>query len=75
MTEGLGDARESVRNAISFLYRIMDEEGPFEGIIGYPEGNYRRNTLAHRVAKVRRERETTNVQKCSLLRRVTSNDT
>ena len=38
MTEGLGDARESVRNAISFLYRIMDEEGPFEGIIGYSEG-------------------------------------
>ena len=38
MVDGLGDARQSVRRALDYLYRIMEEEGPFEGIIGYSEG-------------------------------------
>lgn len=28
----------SVQEALDYLYRIMEEEGPFDGIIGYSEG-------------------------------------
>lgn len=38
MTVGVHDGRESLRNAIEYLYRIMDEMGPFDGILGYSEG-------------------------------------
>jgi Serine hydrolase (FSH1) len=38
MAEGLGDSRESLRKAIAFLYEIMEQDGPFDGIIGYSEG-------------------------------------
>lgn len=37
LTDG-ADGRDSLRDAINLLYRIMDEEGPFEGILGYSEG-------------------------------------
>lgn len=30
--------RSSAQEAIMYLYRVMDEYGPFEGIIGYSEG-------------------------------------
>jgi len=29
---------ESAQEALDYLYRIMEEEGPFDGIIGYSEG-------------------------------------
>jgi len=29
---------ESARNAIDYLYDIMEKDGPFDGIIGYSEG-------------------------------------
>lgn len=36
--EGVASSLLSTRRAIKFLIKIMDEEGPFEGIIGYSEG-------------------------------------
>jgi hypothetical protein len=38
MKFGLPDGRPSCRRAMEYLYKIMDEQGPFEGIIGYSEG-------------------------------------
>ncbi|OCL14367.1 hypothetical protein AOQ84DRAFT_371348 [Glonium stellatum] len=38
MKVGVSDGRQSTQDAIAYLYRIMEEEGPFEGIIGYSEG-------------------------------------
>jgi hypothetical protein len=32
------NGRHSVQEAIDYLYCIMEEEGPFDGIIGYSEG-------------------------------------
>jgi hypothetical protein len=29
---------QSAQNAMDYLYRIMEEDGPFDGIIGYSEG-------------------------------------
>jgi hypothetical protein len=29
---------ESAQDAIDYLYRIMEKDGPFDGIIGYSEG-------------------------------------
>jgi Serine hydrolase (FSH1) len=31
-------SNESVQEALDYLYAIMEEEGPFDGIIGYSEG-------------------------------------
>jgi Serine hydrolase (FSH1) len=31
-------SNESVQEALDYLYQIMEEEGPFDGIIGYSEG-------------------------------------
>ncbi|KAE9375120.1 hypothetical protein N431DRAFT_453798 [Stipitochalara longipes BDJ] len=31
-------SNESVQEALDYLYEIMEEEGPFDGIIGYSEG-------------------------------------
>jgi hypothetical protein len=33
-----GFHNESAQEALEYLYRIMDEKGPFDGIIGYSEG-------------------------------------
>lgn len=38
MKEGVASCILSTISAIQYLFRIMDEEGPFEGIIGYSEG-------------------------------------
>jgi hypothetical protein len=38
MKEGVASCVLSTIAAIQFLFRIMEEEGPFEGIIGYSEG-------------------------------------
>lgn len=35
--DGYG-GNESAEEALEYLYRIMEEEGPFDGIIGYSEG-------------------------------------
>lgn len=32
------DGRASLRDAIDYLFRIIEEEGPFDGILGYSEG-------------------------------------
>jgi len=37
LTDG-ADGRDSLRDAIELLYKIMADEGPFEGILGYSEG-------------------------------------
>jgi hypothetical protein len=31
-------SNQSARDALDYLYRIMEKEGPFDGIIGYSEG-------------------------------------
>lgn len=31
-------SNQSAHEALDYLYRIMEEEGPFDGIIGYSEG-------------------------------------
>lgn len=31
-------SNQSAKDALSYLYRIMEKEGPFDGIIGYSEG-------------------------------------
>ena len=38
LLKGSLSARRSTVEAIEYLYRIMEEEGPFDGIIGYSEG-------------------------------------
>lgn len=38
MKEGIADSRRSTNDTIDYLLRIMDEDGPFDGIIGYSEG-------------------------------------
>jgi Serine hydrolase (FSH1) len=37
-TDGNWGSNQSVQNAIDYLYRVMEEDGPFDGIIGYSEG-------------------------------------
>ncbi|KAJ9142374.1 Serine hydrolase FSH [Pleurostoma richardsiae] len=38
MKEGVATAHKSTENAMKYLIRIMEERGPFDGIIGYSEG-------------------------------------
>ncbi len=38
MREGVATAHKSTDNAMKFLLKIMEERGPFDGIIGYSEG-------------------------------------
>lgn len=38
MREGVATAHKSVDKAMSYLTKIIQERGPFEGIIGYSEG-------------------------------------
>lgn len=38
MKEGIASSHKSADAALKFLLKIMDERGPFEGIIGYSEG-------------------------------------
>ena len=33
-----GSGNQSAQGAIDYLYRVMEEDGPFDGIIGYSEG-------------------------------------
>jgi hypothetical protein len=45
MKEGVASCVLSTISAIQFLFKIMEEEGPFEGIIGYSEGATMAGTL------------------------------
>jgi len=38
MREGIASSHKSTDNALKYLVKIMEERGPFEGIIGYSEG-------------------------------------
>lgn len=38
MKEGVATAHKSTDNAMKYLVKIMEERGPFDGIIGYSEG-------------------------------------
>jgi len=38
MREGIASAHRSTDNALKYLVKIMEERGPFDGIIGYSEG-------------------------------------
>jgi hypothetical protein len=38
MREGIATAHRSTDNALKYLVKIMEERGPFDGIIGYSEG-------------------------------------
>lgn len=38
MREGIASTHKSTANALKYLLKIMEERGPFEGIIGYSEG-------------------------------------
>ena len=38
MKEGVASSVLSTSRAIQYLFDIMEQEGPFEGIIGYSEG-------------------------------------
>lgn len=38
MKEGLASSHRSTNNALVYLLKIMEERGPFDGIIGYSEG-------------------------------------
>lgn len=38
MREGISTSHRSTSNAIKYIVKIMEERGPFEGIIGYSEG-------------------------------------
>lgn len=33
-----GDLNHSAKEAMNYLYRVMEKEGPFDGIVGYSEG-------------------------------------
>ena len=45
LPHGEEPVRVSVHNALDRLYRTMDEEGPFEGVLGYSEGATLASTL------------------------------
>ena len=45
MKEGVGTSHRSTDAALKFLLKIMEEQGPFEGIIGYSEGATVASTL------------------------------
>jgi len=56
----------SAQKAIDYLYRIMEDEGPFDGIIGYSEGATMAATL---LLHEQRRYETTGIPpmfKCAL---------
>lgn len=38
MADGVADSRQSTREAVRYLYEIMERSGPFDGVIGYSEG-------------------------------------
>ena len=38
MREGLATTHKSTGNAVKYLVKIMEQRGPFDGIIGYSEG-------------------------------------
>jgi hypothetical protein len=38
MTYGVADTAQSAANTLEYLYSVMEEEGPFDGIVGYSEG-------------------------------------
>ncbi|TAQ85427.1 hypothetical protein B7494_g6245 [Chlorociboria aeruginascens] len=38
MPKGENDARQNIREALDTLYQTMEDQGPFDGIIGYSEG-------------------------------------
>ncbi|KAK3332338.1 serine hydrolase FSH [Cercophora scortea] len=38
MREGIASSHRSTDNALKYLVKIMEERGPFDGIIGYSEG-------------------------------------
>jgi predicted esterase len=38
MREGIATAHQSTDNALKYLLKMMEERGPFDGIIGYSEG-------------------------------------
>jgi hypothetical protein len=38
MREGVADSRKSTDTAMNYLFKVMEEQGPFDGIIGYSEG-------------------------------------
>ncbi len=38
MKEGVASSHKSADAALKFLFKVMKEKGPFEGIIGYSEG-------------------------------------
>jgi len=45
MKEGVATSHKSTESTLKLLLRIMEEEGPFEGIIGYSEGATVASTL------------------------------
>ena len=38
MREGVADSRKSTDTAMNYLFKVMEEQGPFDGVIGYSEG-------------------------------------
>ena len=36
--DGDDSCNQSAQDAIDYIYRIMEEDGPFDGILGYSEG-------------------------------------
>ncbi|KAI9721417.1 MAG: hypothetical protein M1828_005167 [Chrysothrix sp. TS-e1954] len=59
-------ARVSVHNALDKLHRVMDEEGPFEGVLGYSEGATLASTLLLYDEKRRRSDGRERRLKCGL---------
>ncbi|KAF1850313.1 uncharacterized protein K460DRAFT_269416 [Cucurbitaria berberidis CBS 394.84] len=45
MTYGVAKTDDSARCTLEYLYRIMENEGPFDGIVGYSEGSTIAGTL------------------------------
>lgn len=38
MADGVADSRQSTRDAVAYLYDVIERSGPFDGVIGYSEG-------------------------------------
>ncbi|KAL2104893.1 hypothetical protein VUR80DRAFT_9379 [Thermomyces stellatus] len=38
MADGVADSRQSTRQAMRYLYDVIERSGPFDGVIGYSEG-------------------------------------
>ena len=43
--QGMHLKQESLNDILEHLYRVMDEEGPFDGVLGYSEGSLVAATL------------------------------